>query len=55
VQIRHEVGFDKPLPVQYVLLMKRLFITQDLTSFVNRGPEVIPQVLEAMPAPRCRW
>ena len=36
-QIRTEFGFDRPLPVQYVLMMKRLFVTQDLTSYVNRG------------------
>jgi peptide/nickel transport system permease protein len=35
--------------VQYALMMKRLFISQDLTSFVNRGQQVIPQVVEATP------
>ena len=25
--IRHEFGLDKPLPVQYVLMMKQLFVT----------------------------
>lgn len=49
-QIRHEFGFDRPLPVQYALLMQRLFITRDLTSFVNRGQQVIPQVIDAVPA-----
>ena len=49
-QIRHEFGFDRALPVQYGLMMKRLFITRDLTSFVNRGQKVIPQVLDAVPA-----
>src|SRR5215475_4415400 len=47
--VRASFGLDKPLPVQYVLMMKRLFITQDLTSFVNRGQEVIPEVMEAAP------
>jgi peptide/nickel transport system permease protein len=37
------------LPVQYVLLMKKLFITRDLTSFQNRGQLVIPQLVEATP------
>ncbi len=50
VQIRHQFGFDRPLPVQYVILMKRLFITRDLTSFVNRGQEVVPQIIETAPA-----
>ena len=48
--VRHDFGFDRPLPVQYGLMMKRLFITGDLTSFVNRGEKVIPAVIEAMPA-----
>ena len=37
------------MPVQYALLMKKLFITRDLTSYINRGAKVIPQVEEAAP------
>ena len=48
--VRQSFGFDRPLPVQYALLMERLFVTGDLTSFVNRGEKVIPAVVEAMPA-----
>ncbi len=48
-QVRKDFGLDKPMPVQYALMMKKLFITRDLTSFVNRGAKVIPQVLEAAP------
>ena len=48
--VRHSFGFDQPMPVQYGLLMKRLFITGDLTSFVNRGQKVIPAIIEAVPA-----
>lgn len=48
-QVRKDFGFDRPLPVQYVTMMKRLFVTQDLTSFVNRGQKVIPLVLDATP------
>lgn len=47
--VRKDFGFDRPLPVQYGLMMKRLFITRDLTSFVNRGQQVIPEVIEATP------
>jgi len=47
--VRHDFGLDKPLPVQYSLLMQRLLITGDLTSFVNRGQRVIPQIIEATP------
>jgi peptide/nickel transport system permease protein len=47
--VRKDFGLDRPLPVQYALMMKKLFITRDLTSFVNRGASVIPQVTEAAP------
>jgi peptide/nickel transport system permease protein len=47
--VRRDFGLDRPLPVQYGLMMKKLFITRDLTSFVNRGAKVIPQVVEAAP------
>jgi peptide/nickel transport system permease protein len=42
--VRKDFGFDRPLYVQYGLLMERLFITQDLTSFVNRGWKVVIDV-----------
>lgn len=47
--VRKDFGLDKPMPVQYAQMMKKLFITRDLTSFVNRGAKVIPQVTEAAP------
>ena len=47
--VRKDFGFDRPMPVQYALMMKKLFVTRDLTSFVNRGAKVIPQVVEAAP------
>ncbi len=47
--VRHDFGFDRPMPVQYALMMKRLFITQDLTSFVNRGQRVIPEIVAGAP------
>src|SRR5213596_272395 len=48
-QVRHEFGLDRPLPIQYLLMMQHLFISRDLTSFVNRGSLVIPQILHAVP------
>jgi peptide/nickel transport system permease protein len=48
-QVRADFGLDQPLPIQYGLMMKRLFITRDLTSFVNRGQLVVPSVLNAIP------
>ncbi|MDT3380797.1 ABC transporter permease [Labrys neptuniae] len=47
--VRHNFGFDQPLYVQYGLMMKKIFITGDLTSFVNRGWKVVPAVLDAIP------
>ncbi len=47
--VRHSFGLDKPLPDQYVLMMKHLFITQDLSSFVNPGEQVVPALLNAVP------
>src|SRR5262245_49930230 len=47
--VRHDFGLDRPLPVQYALLMKKLFVTRDLESSVNRGAKVVPQVEEAAP------
>jgi peptide/nickel transport system permease protein len=47
--VRQSFGLDQPLPVQYAIMMKRLFITQDITSFVNRGYRVIPAVMQAAP------
>jgi peptide/nickel transport system permease protein len=47
--VRHDFGLDRPLPVQYVLMMEHLFVSRDLTSFVNRGQQVIPEVMEATP------
>ena len=48
-QVRHDFGLDQPLPVQYALMMKKLFITRDLTSFQNRGEQVVPELIEATP------
>jgi peptide/nickel transport system permease protein len=48
-EVRKDFGLDKPMPVQYALMMKKLFVSRDLTSFVNRGAKVIPQVTQAAP------
>jgi peptide/nickel transport system permease protein len=48
--VRKDFGLDRPLPVQYALMMKRLFITRDLTSFANRGQKIIPAITNAAPA-----
>ncbi len=47
--IHHEFGLDRPLPVQYALMMKHLFISRDLVSYTNRGIRVVPQIGRALP------
>ena len=47
--VRHDFGLDRPVPVQYALMMKRLFVSRDLTSFVNRGQMVIPEIVSGAP------
>jgi peptide/nickel transport system permease protein len=47
--VRKSFGLDQPLFIQYLAMMKKLFITGDLTSFVNRGWKVVPAVLDTVP------
>jgi peptide/nickel transport system permease protein len=47
--VRQSFGFDQPMYVQYLTMMKKIFITGDLTSFVNRGWKVVPAVLDTIP------
>lgn len=46
-QIRHKLNLDKPLPVQYVTMMKQLF-TGKLLSY-NLGVEIVPMAMKALP------
>ena len=47
--IKHEFGLDRSLPVQYALMMKRLFISRDLVSYGNQALEVVPAITSAAP------
>jgi peptide/nickel transport system permease protein len=47
--IRHDFGLDRPLPAQYLLLMKHLLVDRDLQSYTNRGVKVIPEIASAAP------
>jgi peptide/nickel transport system permease protein len=47
--VRKSFGFDQPFYVQYLIMMKKIFVTGDLTSFVNRGWKVVPAVLDTIP------
>jgi len=49
-EIRHQFGLDRPVPIQYGLMMKKIFITRDLVSYSNQGQMVIPEIGAAAPA-----
>jgi peptide/nickel transport system permease protein len=49
-EIRHQFGLDRPFPVQYGMMMKKIFITRDLVSYSNQGTKVIPEIIAAAPA-----
>jgi peptide/nickel transport system permease protein len=44
-----EFGLNRPLPIRYGLMMWHLLFQQDLTSYVNIGVKVIPQITGAAP------
>jgi peptide/nickel transport system permease protein len=46
--IRHTWGFDRPLPVQYLLLMKKM-VTGDLVSYTSQQ-NVVDQIAAGAPA-----
>ena len=48
-QVSKEFGLNRPLPVRYWLMMFHLFLKQDLTSYVNIGDKVVPQIVAAAP------
>jgi peptide/nickel transport system permease protein len=47
--VRVSFGFDQPFYIQYLTMMKKIFVSGDLTSFVNRGWKVVPAVLDTIP------
>lgn len=47
--VRHQFGLDRPLPIRYALMMKRLFITRDLVSYGNQALNVVPAIQAAAP------
>lgn len=48
-QVRHQFGLDQPLWTRYGKLMQHLFVDRDLTSYVNSGQQVVPELLHALP------
>jgi len=49
-EIRAQFGLNRPLPVQYGLMMKHLFIDRSLVSYSNQGELVVPEIGAAAPA-----
>jgi peptide/nickel transport system permease protein len=47
--IRHQYALDRPLPIRYLILMKKLFVTRDLSSYSNQGAKVVPEIVQATP------
>jgi peptide/nickel transport system permease protein len=47
--IKKQFGLDRPLPVRYALMMKRLFISRDLVSYGNQALKVVPAITSAAP------
>ena len=52
--VRKSFGLDQPFFIQYLTMMKKIFITGDLTSFVNRGWKVVPAVMDTIPVTMSR-
>lgn len=48
--IRAQFGLNRPLPVQYLLMMKNLFVTRSLVSYSDQGQLVVPEIVAAAPA-----
>jgi peptide/nickel transport system permease protein len=47
--VRHQFGLDRPKPVQYALMMKRIFVSRDLVSYGNQALKVVPAIWAATP------
>ncbi|HKD31943.1 MAG TPA: ABC transporter permease [Gaiellaceae bacterium] len=47
--VKHQFGLDRPLPIRYLLMMKRLFISRDLVSYGNQALKVVPTIWAATP------
>jgi peptide/nickel transport system permease protein len=49
-EIRAQLGLGRPFPIEYGIMMKKIFITRDLVSYTNQGVRVIQEVFAATPA-----
>jgi peptide/nickel transport system permease protein len=49
-EVRVQFGLNRPVWIQYALMMKRIFITRDLVSYSDQGVLVVPEIFAAAPA-----
>src|SRR5438552_604042 len=49
-EIRAQLGLNRPFPIEYGIMMKKIFITRDLVSYSNQGVKVVPEIAAATPA-----
>ena len=49
-EIRAQFGLNRPMPVQYLDMMRHIFISRDLVSYSNQGQLVVPEIFAAAPA-----
>jgi peptide/nickel transport system permease protein len=49
-EVRAQLGLNRPLYIQYGVMMKKIFITRDLLSYSNQGTRVVQEIFAATPA-----
>ncbi len=49
-EVRVQFGLNRPLWIQYGLMMKSIFISRDLVSYSDQGVKVVPEIFAAAPA-----
>src|SRR6516225_10645358 len=49
-EIRAQLGLGRPFPVEYAIMMKKIFISRDLVSYSNQGTRVVQEIFAATPA-----
>jgi peptide/nickel transport system permease protein len=49
-EFRAQLGLNRPFPIQYLIMMKQIFVTRSLVSYSNQGVKIIPEIGAAAPA-----
>ncbi len=48
-EVRQQLGLNRPLWIQYGIMMKKIFITRNLVSYSDQGELIIPEIFAAAP------